>query len=205
MHEAERYKVALLSYLPRMAVRGLLQRLLTTLILADLAQVYPSRLVNQPESRVAAANGEFLLIRREAYERIGGYKAVHGSRIEDMDLAQRCKQSREAVRLRFAPDAVSAREVQTLGTMCDRWRGKLAALFPDALSRGFWKLFQAVLLLGLPVLAIWMYLTVARTPVMGCGGHGECGCIMRMPPRRILRWLTPCCRRWRCRCLAGCC
>ncbi|HEY5255546.1 MAG TPA: glycosyltransferase family A protein, partial [Acidobacteriaceae bacterium] len=37
IHEAERYKVALLSYSPRQMVRGLLQRTLMALIFADLA------------------------------------------------------------------------------------------------------------------------------------------------------------------------
>ena len=166
MHEAERHKTALLSYSPLLVVRGFLQRVLMTLIVADVAQAYPSRLVNQPDSRVAAANGEFLLIQSDVYHRIGGYKAVQGSPIEDMELAQRCKQGREALRLRYAPDAVSAHVVQPLGTMCDGWKMILAFLFPDALSRAFWKLFHAVLLFGLPLLAIWMYLTVARAPVI---------------------------------------
>ena len=59
IHEAERYKVAMLSYSPRQMVRGLLQRTLMALIFADLAQTYPPRLVNLPDSRVAAANGQF--------------------------------------------------------------------------------------------------------------------------------------------------
>ncbi len=170
MHEAERYKVALLSYRPRQLVRGFLQRALMTLIFADLAQTYPPRLVNLPDSPVAAADGRFLLIQRDVYLRIGGHKAVHDSVIEDMELAQRCKQSREALRLRFAPDAFSATVVQPLGAICDGWKRNLAALFPDALSRGLWKLFQTALLFGLPLLAVWLYLTVARTPVIWAVG-----------------------------------
>jgi glycosyltransferase involved in cell wall biosynthesis len=170
IHEEDRYRVALLSYNPRQVVRGFLQRALMTLIFADLAQAYPPRLVNLPDSRVAAADGRFLLIRRDVYQRIGGHKAVHGSLIEDMELAQRCKQSREALRLRFAPDAVSARTSRSLGAMCEGWRKNLALLFPDALSRGLWRLFQTALLFGLPLLAVWLYLTVARTPVIWAVG-----------------------------------
>ncbi|MGO8720033.1 MAG: glycosyltransferase [Acidobacteriaceae bacterium] len=170
MHEAERYRVTLLSYSPRQVGRGLLQRTLMTLVFADLAQVYPPRLVNLPDSRVAAANGQFLMIRRDAYLRVGGHKAVRGSLIEDMELARHTKQSGEALRLRFAPDAASTRMYTSLGGMYAGWRKSLALLFPDALSRGLWKLFQAVLLFGLPLLAVWLYLTVARMPVVWAVG-----------------------------------
>ena len=88
MHEAERYQVKMLSYSPRQLVRGLWQRTLMALIFADLAQTYPPRLVNLSESRVAAANGQFLLIQRKTYMRVGGHKAVRGSLIDDVELAQ---------------------------------------------------------------------------------------------------------------------
>jgi glycosyltransferase involved in cell wall biosynthesis len=166
INEAERYHVKMLSYSPRQVVRGVWQRTLMALIFADLAQVYPPRLVNLPESRVAAANGQFLLLQRDVYRRVGGHKAVHGSRIDDVELAQLVKRSGEALRLRYAPDAVTVRSYRSLGEMLAGWKRKLALLFPDALSRGMWKLFQALLLFGLPLLAIWLYLTVARTPVI---------------------------------------
>ena len=170
MHEAERYKVALLSYSPRQLVRGVWQRALMALIFADLAQTYPPRLVNLADFRVAAANGQFILIRQGTYMRVGGHKAVRGSLIEDMELALHTKHAGESLRLRSAPDALSARTPKSLGEMCAGWRKNLALLFPDALSRGLWKLFQTVLLFGLPLLAIWLYLTLARAPVIWAVG-----------------------------------
>jgi glycosyltransferase involved in cell wall biosynthesis len=170
IHEAERYRVKMLSYSPRQAVRGLWQRILMALIYADLAQMYPPRLVNLSESRVAAANGQFLLIQRDVYRRVGGHKALRGSRIDDVELAQLVKRSGEAIRLRHAPDAVSTRSYRSLREILAVWKRKLMLLFPDALSRGLWKLFQALLLFGLPLLAVWLYLTVARTPVIWAVG-----------------------------------
>jgi glycosyltransferase involved in cell wall biosynthesis len=166
MHEAERYKVALLSYSPRQMVRGVLQRTLMALIFADLAHAYPPRLVNLTDSRVAGANGQFILIRRNTYMRVGGHKAVRGSLIEDMELARHIKRAGESLRLRFAADAASTWMYATLGETCSGWRKNLALLFPDALSRGLWKLSQTALLFGLPLLGVWLYLTVARTPVI---------------------------------------
>jgi glycosyltransferase involved in cell wall biosynthesis len=170
IHEADRYKVALLSYSPRQLARGVLRRTLMALIFADLAQTYSPRLVNLPDSRVAAANGQFILTRRNTYMRVGGHKAVRGSLIEDMELARHTKHAGESLRLRFAADAASARMYGSLGETCAGWRKNLALLFPDALSRGLWKLFQAALLFGLPLLGIYLYLIVVRTPVIWAVG-----------------------------------
>ncbi|MGH9617748.1 MAG: glycosyltransferase [Acidobacteriaceae bacterium] len=166
IHEAERYRVALLSYSPRQQVRELLQRTLAVLIFADLAQAYPPRLVDSPDSRLAAASGQFLMIKRNVYRRIGGHHAVRASLIEDMELARLTKRSGEVLRVRFAPDAASTRVNKSFSDFCAGWRRTLPLLLPDTLSRGLWRFFQAALLLGLPLLAIWLYLTVARTPVI---------------------------------------
>ncbi len=166
IHEAERHHVGMLSYSPRQMVQGLWQRALMPLIFADLARKYPPRQVNLPDSPVAAANGQFLLIARDVYRRIGGHEAVRGSLIEDVELARRCKQAQEGLRFRYAPDAVGTRMYRSFPAMCEGWRKNLALLFPDALTRGLAKLFEALLLFGLPLLAGWLYLTVARAPVI---------------------------------------
>lgn len=166
LHEAQKYQVGLLSYSPRQLVQGLGQRALMPLVFAELAQKYPPRLVNLPESPVAAANGQFLLFNQAVYRRIGGHKAVHGVIAEDMALARLVKQAHAGLRLRHAPDALRARMYRGFRPMIEGWRKNLIQLFPDALSRGLLKLFQALLLFGLPLAAVWMYLTVARTPAI---------------------------------------
>jgi glycosyltransferase involved in cell wall biosynthesis len=162
IHEAERHKVAMLSYSPRQRVQGFWQRATMPLIFADLAQRYPPRLVNQADSPVAAANGQFLLIGAGMYRRIGGHAAVHGSLTEDMDLARLCKKTHGGLRFRYAPDAVSARMYRSFSQMRQGWSKNLALLFPDALKRSLLKFFQAALLFGLPVLAVYLYLIVAN-------------------------------------------
>jgi glycosyltransferase involved in cell wall biosynthesis len=166
IHEAERHRVTLLSYSPRQVVHGLWQRALMPLIFAELAQKYPPRLVSLPDSPIAAANGQFLLVERAAYFRIGGHAAVHNAVLEDVELARRFKQTHEGLRFRYAPEAVSTRMYRSSGAMLEGWRKNLALLFPDALRRGVWKFLQAALLFGLPLLAIWFYLIVARVELI---------------------------------------
>ena len=56
--------------------------------------------MNHPDSPAAAASGQYLLIRREDYARIGGHAAVAGEVLEDVALARLAKQA--GVRLHFA-------------------------------------------------------------------------------------------------------
>lgn len=160
IHEAERYRVAMLSYSPRQVVRGFWQRALMPLIFAELAWQYPPRLVNNPDSRSAAANGQFLMVNHTAYRRIGGHAAVRGSLIEDVELARRCKHANEGLRLRYAPDAASTRMYRGFRVMYEGWAKNLALLFPDALTRGLTKLLVSLLIFGLPWVAAWCYLLV---------------------------------------------
>ena len=87
LHEAQHAQVAMLSYSPRQVVTGFWQRALMPLIFSELALAYPPEKVSDPSSRVAAANGQFLMVQRPAYFQVGGHSAVAGSLLEDVDLA----------------------------------------------------------------------------------------------------------------------
>jgi glycosyltransferase involved in cell wall biosynthesis len=151
IHEAERHHAALLSYSPRQIVSGFWQRALMPLIFSELASVYPPQQVNDPAHRLAAANGQFLLITREAYFAVGGHRMVGRSVLEDVDLSANVKRSKRDIRFRYAPDALSTRMYRGFGDMMEGWSKNLFLLFPHALTLAAWRLLDIVLLL-LPVL-----------------------------------------------------
>jgi glycosyltransferase involved in cell wall biosynthesis len=154
LHEAEKYKVALLSYSPRQIVSGIAQRTVMPLVFSELASVYPPAEINDPSSRTAAANGQFLLVERGAYFAAGGHRAVGGSVLEDVDLAWNIKRSKHAIRLRYAPDALSTRMYRGFRDMVEGWTKNLALLFPHALRLAAWRVLDIALFL-LPVL-LWL-------------------------------------------------
>jgi glycosyltransferase involved in cell wall biosynthesis len=156
LHEAEKHKVAMLSYSPRQIVNGFWQRVLMPLVFSELALAYPPAKVSDPESRLAAANGQFLLIRRDAYVQIGGHEAVADSMLEDVDLAYLVKRRKLGLRFRYAPDALSVRMYRSFRQMCEGWTKNLALLFGNTLITAAWKLLDILLLAGLPVLA-WYF------------------------------------------------
>lgn len=154
LHEAEKHKVLLLSYSPRQLVSGLAQRVLMPLVFSELASVYPTAEVNDPNRRTAAANGQFLLVERNTYFAAGGHRAVGGSVLEDVDLAWSIKRAKHPIRFRYAPDALSTRMYRGVGDMIEGWTKNLALLFPHALRLAAWRLLDILLLL-LPLL-LWL-------------------------------------------------
>ena len=153
IHEAERYKVGMLSYSPRQIVTGLAQRALMPLIFSELALAYPPAKVSDPNQRVAAANGQFLLMERETYRRIGGHAAVKDRVLEDVELALLAKRRKVGLRFRYAEDAVSTCMYRTTAAMVEGWTKNLALLFDDSLMLAGWRLLDLILLIILPILA----------------------------------------------------
>jgi glycosyltransferase involved in cell wall biosynthesis len=154
LHEAARHKVGVLSYSPRQMVRGLWQRSLMPLIFCELALAYPPAKVSGPIERIAAANGQFLLIERETYRRLGGHAAVSEKVLEDVELAILAKRRKAGLRFRYAEDAVSTRMYRSTAAMIEGWTKNLALLFDNCLALAVWRVIDILLLVALPVLAV---------------------------------------------------
>ena len=157
MHEADRHKVGMLSYSPRQIVSGLAQRSLMPLVFCELALAYPPSKVSDPKQRIAAANGQFLLVEREAYRRLGGHRSVADKVLEDVELAFLAKRRGVGLRFRYAEDAVATRMYRTTAAMVEGWTKNLALLFDNALALAVWRALDLLLLAGLPVLAIELW------------------------------------------------
>jgi len=153
MHEAERHKAGMLSYSPRQMVSGFAQRTLMPLVFCELALAYPPAKVSDPAQRIAAANGQFLLVEREAYRKLGGHPSVAGKVLDDVELAFMAKRRRVGLRFRYADDAVAARMYRTTGAMIEGWTKNLKLLFDNALTLAVWRAIDFLLLFGLPILA----------------------------------------------------
>ncbi len=130
LEEAQERGADLLSYSPAQEVHGFAERAVMPLIFAELASAYKPREVCDPSSSAAAANGQFLLIRRSTYDRIGGHAAVVHELLEDVAIARRVKQSGGSLRFRFGGDVVSTRMYRGWAQMREGWTKNLALLFP---------------------------------------------------------------------------
>jgi len=154
LREAERHKAVLLSYSPRQIVSGFWQRALMPLVFSELASVYPPSQVNDPDRRLAAANGQFLLVERDVYFSVGGHRAVGMNVLEDVALARNIKRGRRVIRFRYAPEALSTRMYRSTSEMIEGWTKNLALLFPRPIYLAAWRVLDLLLFVGLPALAL---------------------------------------------------
>jgi hypothetical protein len=117
----------LVSYSPEQEMHTWWERALIPFVYTRLGQRFSYDAVNDPDSQAAAANGQYLLIRREDYERIGGHPAVAGEVLEDVALARLAKQA--GIRLHFASGIgiIRVRMYRTFGAM---WQGWTKNLYP---------------------------------------------------------------------------
>jgi glycosyltransferase involved in cell wall biosynthesis len=157
LREADRHKAVLLSYSPRQIVIGFWQHAVMPLVFSELASVYPSRQVNDPVLSLAAANGQFLLVDRDAYFSVGGHRAIGKEILEDVALAHNIKRGSRIIRFRYAPEAVSARMYRTTSEMIEGWTKNLALLFPKPIALALWRILDIVLFFGLPALALGIF------------------------------------------------
>jgi glycosyltransferase involved in cell wall biosynthesis len=147
--EAERYGVAMLSYSPGQETGGFWEQAVQPVIFAELSRAFSYDEINRPDSTIAAANGQYILVRRAIYEAIGGHRAVRGSLLEDVDLARAVKQLGR-LRFRYAPEAVSTRMYRSTRELVEGWTKNLAALFPNALPLAMLRTLESAALIGGP-------------------------------------------------------
>lgn len=97
------------------------EKVLMPLAITGIMLQYPPDKVNHPKSKVAIANGQFLLLKREAFEKVGGYGGkLKSSLLDDRDMALAIKAMGGKLTLINGQELVSVRMYTGLG---DVWQG----------------------------------------------------------------------------------
>jgi glycosyltransferase involved in cell wall biosynthesis len=142
LREANKQEAALLSYSPEQIVETFWEKAVMPVIFADLAQRYRPSEVSNPQSPAAAANGQYILITREAYDAVGGHASVAADLLEDVALAQAVKRSGRRIFFRYGGDAVRTRMYRNLAQLREGWTKNLALLFSSAVFLAAWRLLE---------------------------------------------------------------
>lgn len=124
---AEETGAALVSFSPEQRMETWWERALLPFIFSRLADKFRYGRINDPETPAAAANGQYLMIRRDAYHSIGGHSGVAAEVLEDVEIARRVKKA--GFRIYFGPGngIVRTRMYRTFGAM---WQGWSKNLYP---------------------------------------------------------------------------
>ncbi|HCI78876.1 MAG TPA: hypothetical protein DHW02_04230 [Ktedonobacter sp.] len=130
------------------------ERVLMPVAYMGISMLYPPRLVNNPKSHVAVANGQYILIRKEVYTITGGYGRpdLRGTLLDDRDLAHVVKET--GFKLHFV-DGQDLVHVHMYNGFFDTWRGWRKNAYLG--NRGG-LLFILIQLIGLPMVGISPFL-----------------------------------------------
>lgn len=105
--EAEQADLASIS--PTVEMGGFWERLVIPFFIQMVLTYFRAPRTNVDTSHAALANGQFLLVRREAYQRVGGHEAVRSYVLEDVALARRLRAAGARLRIAHAPKLATTR------------------------------------------------------------------------------------------------
>lgn len=106
---AQREKADLASIGSRIEMGSTWERILLPFYVQMVLTHLRAPHVNRPRSKAAMANGQFLLVRRSAYDAVGGHAAIRERIVEDVALAQRFRSSGYRLRFAYGPSLARTR------------------------------------------------------------------------------------------------
>ncbi|MDB5326765.1 MAG: glycosyl transferase family 2 [Phycisphaerales bacterium] len=142
----------LVSFVPRFVGSGFWDSLLTPLCGMATGGMYSMHWANaRMRPQTAFACGQFIAIKRAAYEQIGGHAALCDSAGEDVEMARRLKLAGGTPRVGWGMDLITTRMYASLGEIFRGWgRNFIAA------SRGRpWRVLAGIGFLVFLTFTVW--------------------------------------------------
>ncbi len=127
---------SLVSLLPELECKTFWEKVVQPLAAITLMQSFPLHVVNNDRSRLAFANGQYILIERTAYEAAGGHHAVRERFVEDIGLAENVKSLGLPIRVALVRGLVFCRMYSSFRQLVRGW----SRILYDALGRKTWRL-----------------------------------------------------------------
>src|SRR5216683_1866140 len=125
---ANQQGAALVSFSPEQITETWYEKALIPFIYLRLAKRFSYENVNDAKSPAAAANGQFLMLRRDVYEAIGGHSTVAGEVLEDVALAMRVKAAGHRISFGSGKGIVRVRMYRSFQAMWQGWKKNLYRL-----------------------------------------------------------------------------
>ena len=150
---------ALVSFSPEQLMETWYEKVTIPYVYTRLSNKYRCAEVNDPNSAAAAANGQFILIRREVYEAVDGHAGVAGNVLEDVTLAARVKGAGYRIWFGSGKGIVRVRMYRTFAAMWEGWKKNLYLLMggtPEAARSEITGALLPLFLTLLAAVAVWV-------------------------------------------------
>lgn len=138
---AEKNQIDLLTLLPRCLAKTFWEFLLQPCAMGYIGLWFPIRKINDSKSKIYFGNGQYLLIHREHYQKIGGHAAVKEAFLEDFALMKKTKEIGARGLCAFGMEAYGTRMYDSFETIWRGWR----RIFLHAYEQKTWPLLKSAL------------------------------------------------------------
>ncbi len=164
---AEDHNAALVSFSPEQLTETWYEKALIPFIYSRLAKYFSYDAVNDEKSEAAAANGQFLMIRRDVYNAIGGHEAVAADVLEDVALAKRAKTAGYRIWFGSGAGLVRVRMYRSFGAMWEGWKKNLYLLIGGTPGAVYRELISVVPWIPLALLVLGLKAPIAFVAGLG--------------------------------------
>ncbi len=141
------------------------EKVVMPIVMTALSVGFSPRKVNDPSTKDAIANGQFILIRRLVYDAIGGHESVKDQIVEDKAIAEQVKWNGYRLVVANGYAVARTRMYTSLSEMWEGWTKNIylglrdrPALMLLGVVGAFLALFAAVILPLWPMLGAFWYL-----------------------------------------------
>jgi chlorobactene glucosyltransferase len=165
--------IALLSLAPRHELKSVAERLILPCGLYLLGFSQDMARIQAPDSGDAIATGQFMLLKRDAYDDGGGFAAVRAEICEDVALARMLKKRGHRVLMQDGSDLLSTRMYTGWDTL---WPG-IAKNLTDMLGGPV----RTVTIALITVILVWAAVLVPLLDAIGCAGGSSGACTALVP------------------------
>lgn len=110
LYEIQNKKADMLSIFPKQIISSIGEKAVVPFMNWLLLSFFPVKLISSPKYKsFAGANGQFILWKKETYEKSGGHSAVKNEIVEDIETARYLKKNGYKTLLLMSNDLVSCR------------------------------------------------------------------------------------------------
>src|SRR5580693_8654835 len=163
--DAVDHNAVLVSYSPEQELGSFWERALVPFVYCRLCAKFTFARVNNPTLPDAAANGQFLMVLHDVYQKVGGHAAIADEILEDVALARSVKQAGYQIYFTAPIGTVRTRMYRSFSALWEGWTKNLYPLMGGTTKQALLELIEVFPVLEIIVLfLVWAFLPGTYRP-----------------------------------------
>lgn len=150
--QIQEHSLDMLTLLPGTEFGSFWERAIQPVIFSFIAALTRFREVSDPQSEAAMGVGAFIMVRRDAYDRVGGHESLRQAILEDIGMARQLKQAGAKIMIMDGQKLYSIRMYHSFEEIWVGWRKNIFV----AMKKSFMKMLYYIAWVFGFVLTPWL-------------------------------------------------